>query len=80
MSPNFTARLRRYSPRAFLMALAALVALPACRQAVEETPEVVRPVRVTSIQKRATTDTVTLTGTALNGSPSSSLAKPPRAD
>jgi RND family efflux transporter MFP subunit len=63
VSPNFTARLRRYSPRALLVALAALATLPACRQAVEEPVEVVRPVRVTSIQKRATTDTVTLTGT-----------------
>ena len=63
MSPNFTARLRRYPPRALLAALAALTALPACRQAVEAPAEVVRPVRVVSIQKRATTDTVTLTGT-----------------
>ena len=63
MSPNFTARLRRRSQRAALMALITLAAVSACRQAEEVPAPVPRPVRVTSIEKRATTDTVTLTGT-----------------
>ncbi len=63
MSPNFTARLRRRSQRAALMALITLATVSACRQAEEVPAPVPRPVRVTSIEKRATTDTVTLTGT-----------------
>lgn len=63
VSPNCTTRLWRYSPRAFLVALVALVALPACRQVEEPPPPAPRPVRVMSIATQSITDTVSLTGT-----------------
>jgi RND family efflux transporter MFP subunit len=63
VSPNFTASLRRRSPRAVLGVLATAAALAGCRQPEEVPAPVPRPVRVISIAERETTDTVTLIGT-----------------
>lgn len=56
MSANFAAR-------PTLLAFAALVLLAACKRAEEAPATEIRPVRVTTIQKRAIGDTVSLTGT-----------------
>ena len=63
VSPISLTDRRNVTPRAAVLALAALAALSACRRAEEPPPPEVRPVRVISVEQRAAGDTVSLTGT-----------------
>jgi len=64
VSVNFAAKRIAYLPRASaLLALGCLALLSACQRAVEAPAPEIRPVRVTTIESRATGGMVTITGT-----------------